>query len=118
MVFDRMEVHPMLVDPLVGAAIGLGPMHEGGKKQTVSDYVNDLDADSMTGNWTPAGAWHRIHGDGKSTTGGKWHMETMNTSKGTYKVKIVEDGTTLETLEYDSEPSFSTLVDDMQSALG
>lgn len=45
-------------------------------------------------------------------------METMKTSAGTYKVKVVEDGKILHTLEYNSEPSFSTIVSDMKSALG
>ncbi|KAH6867725.1 hypothetical protein B0T10DRAFT_502159 [Thelonectria olida] len=99
-----------------------------GKKQKVSDYVNNLEADSMTGSWTPAGTWHRIHGDCKSTTGGKWHMETMTTKPkkkkdgttepSTYKVKLIEDGSSIWTNEYSSEPSFEVIVNDVQADLG
>jgi hypothetical protein len=45
-------------------------------------------------------------------------METMETSAGTYKVKIIEDRATLHTLEYSSEPTFSTIVSEMKRALG
>ena len=72
----------------------------------------------MTGNWVPAKAWHRIHGDGKSTTGGKYHMETILDSSGKYKVKLVQDDSTLHTLEYDAEPSLETIVTDMKTAYG
>ncbi|KAF5634183.1 hypothetical protein F52700_5903 [Fusarium sp. NRRL 52700] len=91
-----------------------------GKKQKVSDYVNNLDAASMTGTWSPGGTWHRIHGDCKSTTGGKWHMETMKTSSKPpkYKVKLIENDSTIWSREYDSEPSFETIVTDVQAAKG
>lgn len=74
----------------------------------------------MTGNWTPAGTWRRIHGDTKSSTGGKWHMETMTTSTqpAKYKVKLVEDASTIWTKEYDSEPTFEKIVEDVQAAKG
>ena len=72
----------------------------------------------MTGNWTPSGVWHRIHGDCKSTTGGKWHIETMTTSKGTYKIRVIEGGSSIYTKEYASEPDFSTIVSDLQADLG
>lgn len=45
-------------------------------------------------------------------------METMQTSTGTYKVRVIEDKSTLHTLEYAAEPSFSTVVSDVQTALG
>ncbi|KAF9772124.1 hypothetical protein IL306_010182 [Fusarium sp. DS 682] len=94
-----------------------------GKKQTAADYVNNLDADSMTGSWTPTGTWHRIHGDCKSTTGGKWHMETITTTPkknqaSEYKVKLVEGTKQIWSKVYKSEPSFKTIVSDVQAALG
>ncbi|CAG7556344.1 unnamed protein product [Fusarium equiseti] len=91
-----------------------------GKKQKVSDYVKNLDPKKMTGNWAPAGTWRRIHGDTKSSTGGKWHMETMTTSTqpAKYKVKLVEDAAAIWTKEYDSEPTFETIVEDVQAAKG
>jgi hypothetical protein len=94
------------------------PKKKGAKKNksTIKDYIEDLDAAGMTGNWTPDGHWNRIHGDGKSSTGGKWHMETMKTSEGAYKVKVVEnDSTTVVTLDYGSEPSFETIVADLKA---
>lgn len=71
----------------------------------------------MTGSWVPAGQWNRIHGDGKSTTNGVFHLETMAASNGTFKVKIVSRGSNLSefSLEYSEEPSFSTVVADLQA---
>ena len=69
----------------------------------------------MSGNWEPKKKWHRLHGDKKSTTGGKWHMETMHGSDGKYKVKLVEDS---NTLEYDEEPTYETIVRDVKAAYG
>ncbi|CAI4215956.1 unnamed protein product [Parascedosporium putredinis] len=65
---------------------------QGRKKQTVSDYDNNLEANSMMGNWVPIGQWRDVHGDCKSSTGGKWTMKTMQTSSREYKVKILEGG--------------------------
>jgi hypothetical protein len=70
----------------------------------------------MTGSWTPKATWHRVHGDCKSSTGGTWHLEIMETSAGKYKVKVV--GTSKQDkydLEYSSEPSFETIVSDLKS---
>ena len=66
----------------------------------------------MTGTWDPAGRWHRIHGDGKSTTGGKFHLETMTTSTGGYKVRLVGSDVTLD---YSTKPSFATIVGDLKA---
>src|SRR5690348_8175339 len=92
-------------------------MHLQPKKFTVKDYIKNLDAKSMTGNWKPAGAWHRIHGDCKSTTNGKWHLETMATSKGTYKVRLLEGASPLSAyaLEYKTQPSFDSIVKDLKA---
>lgn len=71
--------------------------------------------------------WHDIHGDKKSTTGGKWTLATMHASgkgedsaAGKYKVKLMENNSTIKTLEYDQEeePSFDTIVADLKSAYG
>lgn len=66
----------------------------------------------MTGNWEPVGTWRRIHGDGKSTTGGKFHLETMATSDGKYKVRLVESDIVLT---YESVPEFGTVVEDLKA---
>ena len=69
----------------------------------------------MTGNWDPKKTWNRIHGDGKSTTGGKFHMKTMHDSKGKYQVKLVEGDKTIYTKVYDEEPTFGTIVTDLRN---
>ena len=47
-------------------------------------------------------------------------METMTTSTqpAKYKVKLVEDASTIWTKEYDSEPTFEKIVEDVQAAKG
>ncbi|KAK4220769.1 hypothetical protein QBC38DRAFT_430167 [Podospora fimiseda] len=87
----------------------------GKKKYNIKDYINNLSAASMTGNWVPKNKWNRIHGDCKSTTGGTWHMETMGTKDGVYKVKIVPDYDEKFSLEYTYEPSFEEIVADLQA---
>ncbi|KAI5866414.1 hypothetical protein GGS23DRAFT_593166 [Durotheca rogersii] len=58
------------------------------KDQTVSDYANNLAADSISLYWTPTGRWRKVHGDCKSGTGGKRVMRTTQTSSREYEVKI------------------------------
>lgn len=47
-------------------------------------------------------------------------METMKTSTqpAKYKVKLVEDAAAIWTKEYDSEPTFETIVEDVQAVKG
>lgn len=73
----------------------------------------------MTGRWVPEGQWNRIHGDGKSSTNGVFHLETMATSNGSFKVKLMSRGSPLSEfdLEYSEEPSFSTIVADLQARI-
>ena len=99
------------------------------KKNTfeVIDYVRDLAASSMTGQWDPKGKWHDVHGDKKSTTGGKFTLATMHeggkgkgSTGGKYKVKIMEHGSSIKELEYEQEeePSFDLIVADFKAAFG
>ncbi|RMD39895.1 hypothetical protein DV735_g5241, partial [Chaetothyriales sp. CBS 134920] len=90
----------------------------GKRKQKVADYIDNLDAWSMTGNWNPVGQWHDIHGDCKSGTRGKWTMRTMRTSEYKYKVQVLENGNIIKELEYPSEPSFEDVVGHLKAALG
>lgn len=71
----------------------------------------------MTGTWSLKAKWHRVHGDCKSSTRGKWRMEIMETWDEKYKVKVVEGNKSLEkyNLEYESEPSFDKIVSDLKS---
>ncbi|KAF2771427.1 hypothetical protein EJ03DRAFT_29236 [Teratosphaeria nubilosa] len=91
-------------------------MVKGKKKNTSTtrDYVNDINANDLTVLWEPYKTWHRVHGDGKSSTGGKYHMETMKTSNGKYKAKIVEDGAgKVAEVEYDSQPTKEQMKEDL-----
>jgi hypothetical protein len=36
---------------------------------------------TLTIAWEPPGRWHRVHGDGKATSNGIYHLETMMTSR-------------------------------------
>jgi hypothetical protein len=63
-----------------------------GKAPKASDYLDEIDTDDLTIACEPQGKWHRVHGDGKSTSGGIYHLETMMTSYGDYLVKIVGAG--------------------------
>lgn len=86
---------------------------------TAKEYATDLDASGMTGIWQPEKEWHRIHGDGKSTTGGKFRMEIMLNSNKKYVVKLVENSSTIDwTKEYITEPDFETIVQDIKTYYG
>ncbi len=80
--------------------------------------MDNLDAKSLTGQWKPVGWWNDVHGDCKSSTGGKWTMRTMTTSNGTFKVQIQKNGNTVYDVEYDSEPSWETVVTDAKAKHG
>jgi len=45
--------------------------------------------DLSGGKWAPPRNWNRVHGNGKSTSGGQFHIETMKDSTGRYVAKIV-----------------------------
>jgi len=63
------------------------------KAPSVKDYLRNIDTASITtGLWDPAKQWNRWHGDGKSTTGGAYHIETMLDSNGVHKAKVVGPG--------------------------
>jgi hypothetical protein len=47
--------------------------------------VDDLSG----GRWAPPRGWNRVHGNGKSVSGGQFHIETMKDSTGRYVAKIV-----------------------------
>ncbi|EJF61935.1 hypothetical protein BD309DRAFT_963967 [Dichomitus squalens] len=63
------------------------------KAPSVKDYLDGIDVSKVTsGLWAPAKQWNRLHGDGKSTTGGSYHIETIHGSDGVYKAKVVGPG--------------------------
>jgi hypothetical protein len=85
---------------------------------TLDDYIENLKAERLTGKWTPTAQWMDVHGDCKSTTGGRWTMKTMTTTSGEYKVILVEGRAVLRELDYTSEPTFETIVADLKAGLG
>ncbi|KAL4722200.1 hypothetical protein ACLX1H_010977 [Fusarium chlamydosporum] len=80
-----------------------------GKKQKVSDYVNNLDPASMT-----ATTNHPLEENGT------WRL-TSTAKRGEslkYKVKLMEDASAIWSKDYDSQPSFTQIVNDVKSAKG
>ncbi|PIL37416.1 hypothetical protein GSI_01110 [Ganoderma sinense ZZ0214-1] len=68
-------------------------MPKGKKPPSVKEYLDDIDPSKITtGLWVPAKQWNRLHGDGKSGTGGTYHIETIHGSDGVYKAKVVGPG--------------------------
>src|SRR5690606_10431896 len=55
------------------------------------DYLRNIDTRTATGSFNK-GQWTRIHGDSKSSHGGKYHMETMTASNGVHHVRLIENG--------------------------
>lgn len=88
------------------------------QKQSVADYVDNLRADRMTGSPVPIGKWNDLHGDCKSSTGGTWTMRAMATTTREYKVQVLENGSSIKELVCNSEPSYKTIVSDLQADLG
>ncbi|KAL2051855.1 hypothetical protein ABVK25_007770 [Lepraria finkii] len=57
---------------------------------TVQDYLDNIVVDDLSGGrWAPPRSWNRVHGNGKSVSGGQFHIETMKDSTGRYVAKIV-----------------------------
>lgn len=80
------------------------------KKKTsmVEYYLDNIVLNNVSGGtWDPPKPWNRIHGNGKSCSGGRFHIETMKDSAGRYLAKIV--GTKDETV---------VVIDDGNSANG
>ena len=45
--------------------------------------------DLSGGRWSPPRVWNRVHGNGKSSSGGQFHIETMKDTTGRCIAKIV-----------------------------
>jgi hypothetical protein len=53
-------------------------------------YFDNMNYNNLSGGgWDPQRTWLRVHGDTKSSVGGKFHMETMLDANGRYIAKIV-----------------------------
>ena len=89
------------------------------KAPSVKDYLNNLDASKITsGLWTPARQWNRLHGDGKSTTGGAYHIETIHGSDKVYRAKVVgPGGATKVEVEWAAETEPAPTIQDVVAKL-
>jgi len=79
----------------------------GKDKTTIDAYLDNLEASDMTWIWT-LGYRHDVHGDGKSRTGGKFRMYTLQGNDGLWRVYILrfpfsKNDKVLE-VEFDHEP--------------
>ncbi|KAI1796100.1 hypothetical protein LXA43DRAFT_1057876 [Ganoderma leucocontextum] len=62
-------------------------------EESAKEYLDGIDVSKVTsGLWDPTKQWNRLHGDGKSTTGGAYHIETILGSDGVFKAKVVGPG--------------------------
>lgn len=58
--------------------------------QDLRTYFDNMDYNNLSGGgWDPPRTWLRVHGDTKSSVGGKFHMETMLAANGDFIAKIV-----------------------------
>ncbi|KAL9124524.1 MAG: hypothetical protein Q9217_006149, partial [Psora testacea] len=82
---------------------------------TVKDYLDGIGVNDLNGGrWSPPRNWNRVNGNGKSTSGGQFHIETMKDITGRYIAKIV--GTKDESIVVINEgnsvdgPSFAQII--------
>ena len=62
-------------------------------KKRLGEYLETLatkNLDPLT--WDPAGKWHKVHNDGKSTTQGDFRSYSMTASDGGHIVKVELNG--------------------------
>jgi hypothetical protein len=57
--------------------------------QKVEDYLQDASTDSLTGSWEFS-TWSAMHGEGRTSTKGEYHILTMVSVEGVYQAKIVK----------------------------
>jgi hypothetical protein len=86
-------------------------------KAKLSDYVDDLVAGNLTVQYA-RGRWVDVHGDGKSSTKGKFNMHAMEGTDGKFIIRITEDGVDVAELIYNSEPELSDVVNDFKVSYG
>lgn len=59
-------------------------------RRQVAEYLKAIDPENVTtGLWKPEVQWNRWHGDGKSSTHGVFHIETMRAKNGDYQAKVI-----------------------------
>ena len=65
----------------------------------------------------PAGTWHKIHGNNKSSTGDMFRMYYMKASNGEYKVKLDQNRSSISEMTFSTEPFFNTIIADFTREL-
>ncbi|KAL8910866.1 MAG: hypothetical protein Q9172_007775 [Xanthocarpia lactea] len=81
---------------------------------TVAKYLDHIIEGHLTGNLLdPAKKWNQIHGDRKSQSGGRYHVETMKDSRGKYLAKRVglNDIVVISDENPEDEPTYDQLMD-------
>jgi hypothetical protein len=68
--------------------MGRGKFTQQKDNTTVDKYLDNLDATKMTWIWT-LGHRHKVHGDGKSKTGGGFRMYSLQGGDGLWHVYIL-----------------------------
>ena len=81
------------------------------------DYLEEIEPSNITDlTWGLAGKLVRAHGNGKASTGGKYHIETMRDSNGRYIAKIVGASGNIVTVAPagSPEPSMADVVEKLK----
>ncbi len=57
----------------------------------LGEHLDNVDPrQASDGLWGPPVEWTRLHGDGKSLTGGLFHTETMGATNGNSQAKVID----------------------------
>ncbi|KAG9090709.1 hypothetical protein FS749_000347, partial [Ceratobasidium sp. UAMH 11750] len=59
----------------------------------VQEYLDNIELHEGSNVTWSKGSWSKFHGNGKATTGGEFHVETMLSTKGEYITRIVSKDT-------------------------
>ena len=62
---------------------------QGNSEPKVEEYLQDARLDNITGVWENS-KWSALHGEGRASTRGRYHIYTMISAKGVYQAKLVE----------------------------
>jgi hypothetical protein len=78
-----------------------------------------MDPDNLSGGlWDPSKTWNRVHGDTKSSVGGKYHIETMLDSRSIYIAKVVGSDVRYEWPAESLAPTFNDVYTQLKSEAG
>lgn len=77
-------------------------------------YLSTIKPSSLNGSFG-VGSWSKVHGDTKSSAAGVYRMYSMKTSEGKYVVEIRENNVSVKKLEYDEEPTWDQVGEDVKA---